>query len=136
MRKEFKELSISFKSYSRTGKKGDEVSAICCVTDAGEIEESEWKLRMLDLIEKYNETDILESLKRYHENEFEWLKYSRFKPGMEEGKEKREEYDKLIEQSALSSHALRLFEDESWKGKELFEKEYLNKSQDKQLTLM
>ena len=43
------------------------------MTDIGDIEESEWKGLMLDLIQRSNEMDIYEALKRWSKECCAWL---------------------------------------------------------------
>ena len=77
------------------------------MTDIGDIEESEWKGLMLDLIQRSNEMDIYEALKRWSKECCAWL----------HSKAEVEEY-------ALELHSARIFENPSWAGYEQFCRDY------------
>lgn len=77
------------------------------MTDIGDIEESEWKALMLDLIQRSNEMGIFEALKRWSKECCAWL----------HSKAEVEEY-------ALELHSARIFENPSWAGYEQFWRDY------------
>ena len=77
------------------------------MTNIGDIEESEWKVLMLDLIQRSNEMGIYEALKRWSKERCDWL----------HSKAEVEEY-------ALELHSARIFENPSWAGYEQFRHDY------------
>ena len=133
--REFKELKCHYQTHSTIGRrKKDLISTFHYATDLGLIEKSEWEKRVNELIEKYDEVETLESLKRFLKNECAWLNYERFKPSMEDQEERMKLYEENIKSEALELHAMRIFECYDWKGLEVFENVYANKGI-KQMTL-
>lgn len=97
------------RSYIKSGSGRDRVYGYRrgVMTDIGDIEESEWKSLMLDLIQRSNEMGIYEALKRWSKECCAWL----------HSKAEVEEY-------ALELHSARIFENPSWAGYEQFWRDY------------
>lgn len=123
---EFAALKLKYTSHVGTGNGKDISSDTYYSTESGQMKQDCWVKEVKDLIEKHKESDISEKLKEYIRNELEWMKYKYFRPGEEDSSEKNELYEQMVEREALRFHTMRLFEDEAWLGKEVFEKVYMN----------
>lgn len=74
-------------------------------TKSGVIEAEKWYEQAYKLIEKYNELEILEDLKKYTKENCSWLQKAD---------------DKKITEYALELHIRRIFEKHEWVGYEKF----------------
>lgn len=99
-------------------------------TESGPIEEKEWRKKVEGLAEKYEEEEILDKLEKYCRNELPWMRKKHQiinqTEDPEERKSKEMQYEKQIREETLTMYANRLFENEAWAGKDLFDNVYLN----------
>ena len=98
-------------------------------TELGKIGEGEWTEKVEGLAKKYDEQNIIVSLEKYCRNELPWIKHKKQIADqiedIEERKLKMAKYEESVKEEALGLYANRIFENESWVGKEIFENVYL-----------
>lgn len=85
------------------------------MTDMGDIEYSQWAVLVMKLIERSKETEVLNALERWTQENCVWL-HSK----------------KDVEEYALDLHSSRIFEDPKWVAYEQFRDQYAPWLKDKE----